>query len=110
VTGYLVLIAFYMAGEALASVTGLPVPGAMVGLLLLLATAVVRGGLPETVASAGMRLLHHLPLLLLPIGVGVMGVGAVAESLPVLLATLGAALMAGVVLTASVMLLVLRRS
>ena len=59
-------------GEVCVLLTGLPVPGPMLGMLLLLAWLVLRGGLAESVARTADTLLSHLSLLFVPAGVGVL--------------------------------------
>ncbi len=59
-------------GELCVLLTGLSVPGPVLGMLLLLAWLFVRGGLPESVARTADTLLSHLSLLFVPAGVGVL--------------------------------------
>jgi holin-like protein len=61
-----------LAGEVCVLFTGLPVPGPVLGMLLLLAWLFVRGGVPESVARTADTLLSHLSLLFVPAGVGVL--------------------------------------
>ncbi len=68
--GLTLLLLCQSAGEALARLFGLPLPGPVLGLLLmaaLLRCAPVRG----PVAAASTPLLQHLSLLFVPGGVGV---------------------------------------
>jgi holin-like protein len=59
-----------LLGELLARVLRLPIPGAVLGMGLLLAALVVRGRpLPDAAAAAGNRLVGLLPFLFVPIGV-----------------------------------------
>lgn len=74
--GLLVLIGFQIAGELLVFWLQLPVPGAVVGMLLLLASLRLAQPLwPEpTLARVGETsrvLINHLSLLFLPAGVGI---------------------------------------
>ena len=63
-----ILVAFQVAGSWLADVVHLPVPGSVVGMILL--TAILElGWLPlEAVRPAGDLLLRHLTLLYVPAG------------------------------------------
>ena len=64
------LLLLQLAGEALARLLGLPFPGPVVGMLLLvpaLRWPLVR----EPVQTAAHFLLSHLSLLFVPVGVGV---------------------------------------
>ena len=70
------LLVFQSAGEALALATGVPVPGPVVGLALLLVALRLRDG-RDTAADALLGvaadgLAKHLSLLFVPAGVGVM--------------------------------------
>ena len=75
-----VILLCQLAGEALARGTGLPVPGPVVGMALLLVVLALRDRLrpllprPMTgdgLERAGRGLLSHLALLFVPAGVGV---------------------------------------
>ncbi len=66
------LLAFQLAGEVIARALGLPLPGPVLGMLLLFATLLVRGGVPAPLRTVGQSLLNHLSLLFVPAGVGIM--------------------------------------
>jgi holin-like protein len=66
------LLACQLAGEFIVRLAGLPVPGPVMGLLLLLAALALRGGAPEALRDTANGLLRHLSLLFVPAGVGVM--------------------------------------
>jgi len=72
--GWAVLLSFQLAGEVLARLGGWPVPGPVVGLVLLLVA--LEAGLPqgegEALRGVSSGLLSHLSLLFVPAGVGVM--------------------------------------
>ena len=59
------------AGELIARGTGLPLPGAVVGLALLLAILIVRNGPSADLRDTSNGLLRHLSLLFVPAGVGI---------------------------------------
>lgn len=67
-----VLLLCQLAGELLILVTGWPIPGPVIGMLLLLAGLVLRGGMSEELDRVTAGLLDHLSLLFVPAGVGVM--------------------------------------
>ncbi len=72
IAGLLVLLTCQLAGTLLVDLTGLPVPGPVMGLLLLLAWLELR----EPAEDSGLgrvcaALLRHLQLLFVPAGVGV---------------------------------------
>ena len=61
-----------LIGEVAVLLARLPLPGPVLGMLLLLAWLFVRGGVPEAVGRAADTLLAHLSLLFVPAGVGVL--------------------------------------
>lgn len=69
---YLTLIfSCQLAGEFLISATGIPVPGPVVGMVLLFCFLLLRGSIPDDLAIVGDGLLNHLSLLFVPAGVGI---------------------------------------
>src|SRR5450631_1285774 len=66
------LLVYQCIGEILARLMGLPVPGPVIGMVLLFATLLVRKAAPEPLQTAASGLLSHLSLLFVPAGVGVM--------------------------------------
>ena len=65
------LIACQLAGEVIARAMALPLPGPVLGLVLLLGLLLVRGGPDAEMRDASGGLLRHLSLLFVPAGVGV---------------------------------------
>ncbi len=61
-----------LAGELIVAATHLPVPGPVIGMVILLAGLIAKGSVPEQIAAAGDALLKNLALLFVPAGVGVM--------------------------------------
>ncbi len=66
------LLVFQCAGEALTRLTGMPVPGPVLGMMLLFVALLVHRSIPVAVATAADGLARHLSLLFVPVGVGVM--------------------------------------
>ena len=66
-----VLLVYQLAGEVLVQLTGLPVPGPVVGMLLLFLTLATRRRVAEPLRETSQQLLSHLSLLFVPAGVGV---------------------------------------
>lgn len=68
----LTLLAFQLLGDLFAQFTGLPLPGAMIGLVLLLVTLQWRGrAAPAGLQATAGQLLRHMMLLLAPVVAGV---------------------------------------
>jgi holin-like protein len=68
---FAVLLVFQCLGEGLVFLFGLPLPGPVAGMLLLLAALVGVPRLHEVVEAGANELLRHLSLLYVPAGVGV---------------------------------------
>jgi holin-like protein len=66
------LLLFQLAGEVIVQFFALPVPGPVIGMALLFAALVIRGGAPDNLRTTANNLLQHLSLLFVPAGVGVM--------------------------------------
>lgn len=67
-----VLLVFQLVGEVIVQLAGLPIPGPVIGLLLLFLGLCVRGSLAEPLRDTANGILQHLSLLFVPAGVGVM--------------------------------------
>ena len=65
------LIVCQFAGELITRTAGLPLPGPVVGLVLLLVLLIVRGGPDEGMKTTASGLLRHLLLLFVPAGAGI---------------------------------------
>lgn len=100
-----ILLLFQLAGEVLAQVFSLPVPGPVIGMALLLLALLLRGSAPHEIHRTANSILGHLSILFIPGGVGVMlYLPRLAEEwLPIV-----ASLVVSTVLTLSVTALVLR--
>ncbi len=85
-----VLLVFQLIGEVIVQFAGLPIPGPVIGLLLLFLSLCARGSLAVPLRDTANGLLQHLSLLFVPAGVGVMvHFSRVAgEWLPILAATI----------------------
>lgn len=66
------LLLYQLAGEVTVQYFALPVPGPVVGMAMLFATLVIRGGVGEELRGTATNLLQHLSLLFVPAGAGVM--------------------------------------
>lgn len=66
------LLVFQLLGEITSQVLNLPIPGPVVGMLLLFLTLFVRLPLAKQLQGTAQDMLQHLSLLFVPAGVGVM--------------------------------------
>ena len=99
------LLVYQLLGEVIALALGLPIPGPVIGMLLLFLTLLARGGVSGELRDTANNLLSHLSLLFVPAGTGVMvHLARVADEwLPITVALLGST-----VLTIAVTALVMR--
>ena len=107
-----------LAGELLVQFTGLPLPGPVIGMVLLFAFLVAQrrfrksddgldpSGIPPDLAKVGDALLGNLSLLFVPAGVGIMVHFALLKNdwVPLSLALIGSTLLT-IAVTASLMVL-----
>ena len=70
------LLFFQLAGTAIVTVTGLPIPGPVMGMLLFLFALMVKDNLLQQTLPVVNVLLAHFSLLFVPAGVGIMQHGA----------------------------------
>jgi len=66
------LFAFQLLGEILVRLLGLPLPGALAGMLLLLAALLLLGRVPQALEQTAGGLLRNMMLLFIPAVAGVM--------------------------------------
>jgi len=103
--GVLALVTAQLIGTALMQGLGLPIPGAVAGLLILLAAMAATGGVPEGLGRVADFLLRHLNLFFVPAGVGLMAHLALlardgsALMVAIIVSTLAGLVVAGVVFT-----------
>jgi len=65
------LLIFQLVGEVLAKALSLPIPGPVLGMLLLLIALIIRGQLSTDLKITAQTLLSNLSLFFVPAGVGV---------------------------------------
>jgi holin-like protein len=66
------LLIFQTLGEGIAYAFALPVPGPVIGMVLLFCYLLAKRGAAEELAPTTMEFLKHLSLLFVPAGVGIM--------------------------------------
>jgi len=69
---FTVLLTCQLAGEVLTLTFHLPVPGPVIGMVLLFCGLVIHGSVPQPLSAVTGELLGNLSLLFVPAGVGVM--------------------------------------
>ena len=106
-----ILLVFQLTGEVLARYFELPVPGPVIGMLLLFLALALRGGPGDELRTTSQTLLQHLSLLFVPAGTGIMvHLHRVADEWLPLLLSLLISTIATLVVTALVMKACQRRT
>lgn len=77
--GIIVLIALQLIGETISYYLDIPIPGAIIGMVLLLLFLMFKGNVSESLSSTAQKLFPYLPLLLIPASVGVIQYGQLLE-------------------------------
>lgn len=72
IMGMSVLLACQFLGELVARGLTLPIPGPVIGMVILLLGLMIHGKVPTSLRMAGEGLLRYLTLLFVPAGVGLM--------------------------------------
>lgn len=108
-TGLTWLLVFQLVGEVAVRLLDWPVPGPVLGMLLLFLMLLAVRRVPEPLDTASTGLLSHLSLLFVPAGVGIMvhADRLLAEWLPIVAVLLVTTLLT-MVFTAGVMMLATR--
>lgn len=69
--GITILLIYQLAGEISVLLLGIPVPGPVLGMIMLFLTLLVRNRSSESLDATATALLSHLSLLFVPAGVGI---------------------------------------
>jgi putative effector of murein hydrolase LrgA (UPF0299 family) len=93
------LMMFQFIGEALVTLLGIPFPGPLCGMLLLLGYLYLRGGPSDELSIVGSKLVDNLGLLFVPAGTAIVAYGA-------LFATDGLAIVAALIVSTLVAVLI----
>ncbi|MEI7055866.1 CidA/LrgA family protein [Nocardioides sp. CCNWLW239] len=112
IVGLLWLLGCQLAGTVIVELTGIPLPGPVVGMLLLFIVLVLRrrDGEDDPIIQVGDYFLSHLQLFFIPAGVGVIAYLAIIRdaAAPIVVALLGSWLL-GLATVGWVLTLFLRR-
>jgi len=104
VAGFVFFVMMFLAGEFISLRFALPIPGSIIGLGMALCVLIIRGQVDGPLKSSAGTLLRYLPLMLAPIGVGVVKLTDHPPSgLWKLMAVLVLALAVGAIGTAKIM-------
>lgn len=99
-----ILILCQFAGEVVARAAHLPLPGPVLGLVLLLVILIVRDGPDPALRDTSNSLLRHLSLLFVPAGVGIVTqLGAIERDWKAILAAILVSTALGLAVTGWVM-------
>lgn len=92
----LALLGCQAAGEVVRQMSGIPLSGPIIGMILLLTALMVRGGASDEFRRSGQAMLGYLSLFFVPPGVGIMQHLPLlrANWLPVLLALIASTALA----------------
>lgn len=104
------LLVYQLLGEVIVLALRLPVPGPVLGMLLLFFTLAVKGGVAPHLRDTANGILQHLSLLFVPAGVGVMvHFARVSGEWPAILAAVLVSTAAAIAAAALVMQALMRR-
>ncbi len=100
---FAVLLVFQTLGEGLAYALSLPIPGPVIGMLLLFLYLILNSEAVHKLAPTSLELLKHLSLLFVPAGVGILvhAQRIAAEWLPIMV-SLVASTVISIAVTAAV--------
>lgn len=103
--GFLILVLFFLFGEALRLVFLVPVSGGVLGMICMTLTLMVTGNVSESLATASQGLISVLVLLIMP---GVVGVFFTADQFQGQWLAVAAALLVGTFLSVLTTLLLMK--
>lgn len=93
---FLLILVLQVTGEALSRSLGLPIPGPLVGMILLIVLCLIVPAVAEVIRPVVQALLSHLSILFVPAGAGVVGHFATLgdKALVIVAATVGSTVLA----------------
>lgn len=91
VKGFIILIGLLLIGNAVSDGLSLPVPGSVIGMVLLFLGLLIVKGVPEDLGKVSDGLISQIGLLFVPAGAGIsLYLGMIAENwLVIILASVG---------------------
>ncbi|NRB58288.1 MAG: CidA/LrgA family protein [Salinicola sp.] len=110
IIGMCILLGCQFLGEVISRALSLPVPGPVLGMLILLIGLLIRGSVPASLRTMGEGLLKYLTLLFVPAGVGlIQHFGLIRQELGILIATLLVSTSVTILVTSQILQRVARR-
>ncbi|WP_244831222.1 CidA/LrgA family protein [Caballeronia sp. TF1N1] len=104
------LLVFQCLGEGVSYLFGIPVPGPVVGMLMLLGFLAIRPQAANALEPTALEILRHLSLLFVPAGVGIMvSAKALSGDLVAVVVAIAVSTTLAIAVTALVMRAMLRR-
>lgn len=84
--GLLILIGCQLTGEIVVGLTGIPVPGSVLGMLLLFIGLLIKGNVPTVLDITSNGLIKNIGLLFVPAGAGIsLYIGLIVEQWNIIL-------------------------
>lgn len=110
IIGMCILLGCQFLGEVISRALSLPVPGPVLGMLILLIGLLIRGSVPTSLRTMGEGLLKYLTLLFVPAGVGlIQHFGLIRQELGILIVTLLVSTSVTILVTSQILQRVARR-
>lgn len=104
IIGMCILLGCQFLGEVISRALSLPVPGPVLGMLVLLIGLLIRGSVPASLRVMGEGLLKYLTLLFVPAGVGlIQHFGLIRQEIWILIATLIASTSVTILVTSQIL-------
>jgi holin-like protein len=69
--GLIILLMYLLIGEFVANLLSWPVPGSVLGMILLFITLLIKGGISTDLKTSSNGILPYLPLFIVPASVGI---------------------------------------
>ena len=71
INGFIILIALQLLGEAISTLLSIPIPGSVIGMVILLCGLIIKKSISEDLSIAADGLIKYIGLLFVPAGAGV---------------------------------------
>jgi holin-like protein len=77
--GLIILLMYLLMGEFVANLLSWPVPGSVLGMILLFVTLLIKGGISPDLKTSSNGILPYLPLFIVPASVGIVNFMGIIE-------------------------------